>query len=66
MSPLQLVLPSSFCHNPDCADYGKVEQGNVRKARLYAQRDSTRFNVKPAAPHLPSLTVRCYTVVTIP
>jgi transposase-like protein len=31
MSPLQLVLPSSFCHNPDCPDYGKADQGNVRK-----------------------------------
>lgn len=31
MSPPELVFPSSFCHNPDCPDYGRVNHGNVRK-----------------------------------
>ncbi len=26
-----LVSPSSFCWNPRCADYGKVNTGNIRK-----------------------------------
>lgn len=27
----ELVSPSSFCWNQDCADYGRVEAGNLRK-----------------------------------
>jgi len=31
MEQTRLVLPSSFCHNPDCPDYGRVNHGNIRK-----------------------------------
>lgn len=27
----ELVLPSSFCWNRECADYGRLEAGNLRK-----------------------------------
>ena len=27
----ELVLPSSFCWNEECVDYGRVEAGNLRK-----------------------------------
>ena len=27
----QLVSPNSFCWNPACADYGRVDAGNLRK-----------------------------------
>ena len=30
MEPSNLVHPSAFCWNPQCADYGKVYQGNIR------------------------------------
>src|SRR3954452_13678759 len=26
-----LVHPSTFCWNPSCADYGKVDQANIRR-----------------------------------
>lgn len=30
----ELVLPSSFCWNEECADYGRVNAGNLRKFGL--------------------------------
>lgn len=30
----ELVLPSSFCWNQQCADYGRVDAGNLRKFGL--------------------------------
>ena len=27
----ELVAPSSFCWNPACADYGRIDAGNLRK-----------------------------------
>jgi transposase-like protein len=27
----QPLDPSAFCWNPSCADYGKVDQGNIRR-----------------------------------
>ncbi len=31
MDHIRLVSPSSFCGNPDCPDYGKIDHGNIRK-----------------------------------
>lgn len=31
MDHIRLVSPSSFCGNPECPDYGKVNHGNIRK-----------------------------------
>ena len=31
MDTRTLVAPSSFCWNPWCSDYGKVDAGNIRK-----------------------------------
>ncbi len=31
MDTSMLVSPSSFCWNPRCSDYGKVNVGNIRK-----------------------------------
>jgi transposase-like protein len=31
MEQTTLVHPSAFCWNPSCADYGKVDQGNIRR-----------------------------------
>ena len=31
MEHTRLVLPSSFCWNGDCPDYGKVDHGNIRR-----------------------------------
>src|SRR5262245_19536362 len=31
MDQKKLVSPSSFCWNPACSEYGKVEGGNIRK-----------------------------------
>jgi transposase-like protein len=31
MQPSHLVSPSSFCWNPACPDYGKIDHGNIRK-----------------------------------
>ena len=31
MEQANLVHPSAFCWNPHCADYGKVDQGNIRR-----------------------------------
>jgi len=31
MEHKRLVSPGSFCWNPDCPDYGKVNHGNIRK-----------------------------------
>ena len=31
MEQTTLVHPSAFCWNPRCADYGKLDQGNIRR-----------------------------------
>ena len=31
MEQIRLVSPSSFCWNPDCPDYGKINHNNIRK-----------------------------------
>ena len=31
MEHSRLVLPGSFCWNPDCPDYGKIGYGNIIK-----------------------------------
>ena len=31
MEHTRLVSPGSFCWNPDCPDYGKVNNGNIIK-----------------------------------
>ena len=31
MDQKNLVAPSSFCWNPACSEYGKVDAGNIRK-----------------------------------
>ncbi|RKY58098.1 MAG: hypothetical protein DRP95_06290 [Candidatus Latescibacterota bacterium] len=31
MDKHRLVSPSSFCWNPDCPDYGKIDHGNIIK-----------------------------------
>jgi transposase-like protein len=31
MDQTNLVAPSAFCWNPACRDYGKVNQGNIRR-----------------------------------
>jgi transposase-like protein len=31
MEQTGLVLPSAFCWNPQCSDYGRVDRGNIRR-----------------------------------
>lgn len=31
MAQTQLVLPRSFCWNESCPDYGKIDDGNIRR-----------------------------------
>jgi hypothetical protein len=42
MDQPKLVSPSAFCWNPSCTEYGKVDQGNIRRfgftQTLYVKR----------------------------
>jgi transposase-like protein len=31
---VQIITPGSFCWNPECSDYGRVDAGNLRKFGL--------------------------------
>ena len=45
MEQTRLVSPSSFCQNPDCPDYGKVNHGNIRKFGR-TQKGTQRYQCK--------------------
>jgi hypothetical protein len=68
MEQTTLVHPSAFCWNPSCADYGKVDQGNIRRfgrTQAGTQRyqchscNGTFVETIGAGPRLPHTTYKC-------
>ncbi len=45
MEHTRLVSPGSFCWNPDCPDYGKVDLGNIVKFG-YTKKGTPRYRCK--------------------